>query len=276
MIFANIVGGVAASLSIVSSKLVMRQAFVYTRSSLTPTILGRNFVTTRRQSAVETVEIKQKETATKENKKRNTRKGEDSRKTYLLDVYKYFWNNNDIVLFAHHNNLLASENEQIRRQLHKVGKDIQIRKLKTKVFRYFLRASTFDDPASKATWRKVKRKKIRHPLEALLKGPTALILIKSLDPKALKGVWKVLKKQNDKLFLLGGRIGQELVDLDGINKFKELSSLPELRAQLVGLLAMSSGAGIVKTLQSASSGLAMTLESRRNQLEDKNKEQKKE
>ena len=67
-----------------------------------------------------------------------------------------------------------------------------------------------------------------------------------------------------------------MVDLDGINKFKELSSLPELRAQLVGLLAMSSGAGIVKTLQSASSGLAMTLESRRNQLEDKNKEQEKE
>ena len=219
---------------------------------------------------------KQEDVTAKESRKRNTRKGEESRKTYLLDVYKHFWNNNDIVLFAHHNNLLASDNEQIRRELHKVGKEVQLRKLKTKVFRYFLRASTFDDPASRSTWRKVKRKKIRHPLEPLLKGPTALIMIKTLDPKALKGVWKVLKKQKDKLFLLGGRIGSELVDLDGISKFKDLSSLPELRAQLVGLLAMSSGAGIVKTLQSASSGLAVTLESRKHQLEDEGKDAKKE
>lgn len=211
----------------------------------------------------------------KQTKQRNTVKREDSRKTYLLDVYKYFWDSNQIVLFAHHNNLLASDNELIRKKLHKVNKDIQFRKLKSSIFKYFLRASQFDDPASKAASRQIKKKKIRHPLEPLLKGPTAMILIKDLDPKAVKGVSKVLKAEGEKLFLLGGKVGDKYVDLDFINDFKNLSSLPELRAQLVGLLAMSSGAGIVKTLESASSGLAMTLEARKKQLEDEGKSEKK-
>ncbi|QPG75424.1 hypothetical protein FOA43_002778 [Brettanomyces nanus] len=193
----------------------------------------------------------------------------DSRKTYLMEIYQHFWETNEIVLFAHHNNLLSSDNEQIRKELHKISKDIQFRKLKSSIFRHYLRASNHEDPISKAAMRQVKRKKTRHPLEPLLKGPTALIMIKDLDPKAVKEVWRVLKAQKEKLFLMGGKVGQRYVDLDKIGEFKDLPSLPELRSQLVGLLSMSSGAGIVRALESAPTNLAMTLESRKNEMEKK-------
>lgn len=199
---------------------------------------------------------------------RQTFKKLDTRKTYLMDVYKYFWETNSIVLFAHHNNLESKENEKIRRELHKVSKDIQYRKVKTSVFRHFLRASEQPDPASKAAHKYVKRHKVRHPLEPLLGGPTALILVKDLDPHAVKGIWKVLGTKKERLFLMGGKIGQNYYDLSQIKDFKEMASLPELRAQLVGLLTQASGGGLVKTLEAASSNLVMTMEARKNQLEE--------
>jgi hypothetical protein len=40
---------------------------------------------------------------------------------------------------------------------------------------------------------------------------------------------------------------------------------------LVGLLTMASGGGVVRTLESATNSLAMTLESRKNELEKEEK-----
>lgn len=200
---------------------------------------------------------------------RSTVKPLNSRKTYLMDIYNYMWKENSIILLAHHNNLLATDNEKLRLEFHKAGANIQFRKLKSSIFKHFLRTSNHPDPASKAAARQVKRKKIRHPLEPLLRGPTAAILIKDLDPKSVKQVSKILKSQKEKLFILGGKIGNEYVNIDEIDQFKELQSLPELRSELVGLLTLASGAGLVKTLESASQTLAITLESHKNELEKK-------
>lgn len=207
---------------------------------------------------------------------RNTLKVADSRKTYLMDVYTQMWRGNSIVLLAHHNNLVSTENEAIRKQLHAVSPDVQFRKLKGSLFKHFLRASKHEDPASKAAYRMVKRNKIRHPLEFLLKGPTAAILIPDLDPKKVKDVAKVLKSQKEKLFILGGKVGEDCFDLTQVLEFSELKSLPELRSELLGLLAMASGAGITRTLEAASQSLAMTLESRKNELEKGEEGEKKE
>lgn len=203
---------------------------------------------------------------------RNTLKAADSRKTYLLDMYTQLWRDNSIVLLAHHNNLLSTENESIRKQLKKIDaknktNKLEFRKLKGSIFRYFLRASQHEDPASKAAARMIKRKNLRHPLENLLKGPTAAILIRDLDPKLVKEVAKVLQSQKEKLFIMGGKVGDEIMTLQNIEEFKNMKSLPELRAELIGLLTMTSGGGVVRTLESATNALAMTLESRKNELE---------
>lgn len=203
---------------------------------------------------------------------RRTYKAIDSRKTFLIDMYTHMWKENEIVLLAHHNNLLSTENDSIRKQLKKIDaknktSKIEFRKLKSSIFKYFLRASGHPDPASVSANRWIRRNKVRHPLENLLKGPTAAILIKDLDPKLVKEISKVLANQKEKLFIMGGKVGDEYMTLEDVESFKNLKSLPELRAELVGLLTMASGAGIVRTLESATNSLAMTLESRKNELE---------
>lgn len=211
---------------------------------------------------------------------RRTHKAPDSRKTYLIDMYTHMWRENSIVLLAHHNNLLSTENESIRKQLKKIDEanktnKVEFRKLKGSLFKYFLRASSHPDPASKAANRMIRRNKIRHPLENLLKGPTAAILIKDLDPKLVKEVSKVLATQKERLFVMGGKVGEEYMTLEDVETFKNLKSLPELRAELVGLLTMASGAGIVRTLESTTNNLALTLEGRKNELEKAENAEKK-
>jgi len=69
----------------------------------------------------------------------------------------------------------------------------------------------------------------------LLKGPTALAW--SADPVAVAKVIVEFAKTNDKLVLLGGALGSQVLNADGIKALAELPSLDTLRAQLVGLIS---------------------------------------
>ena len=69
----------------------------------------------------------------------------------------------------------------------------------------------------------------------LLKGPTALAW--SADPVAVAKVIVEFAKTNEKLVLLGGALGTQTLDVDGIKALSELPSLDTLRAQLVGLIS---------------------------------------
>ncbi|MFT8718534.1 50S ribosomal protein L10 [Acetobacter sp.] len=69
----------------------------------------------------------------------------------------------------------------------------------------------------------------------LLKGPTALAW--SADPVAVAKVIVEFAKTNEKLVLLGGALGTQTLDVNGIKALSELPSLDTLRAQLVGLIS---------------------------------------
>ena len=68
----------------------------------------------------------------------------------------------------------------------------------------------------------------------LLKGPTALAW--AHDPVAVAKVAVEFAKINDKLVLLGGALGTQTLDVDGIKALAELPSLDVLRASLVGMI----------------------------------------
>ena len=71
-------------------------------------------------------------------------------------------------------------------------------------------------------------------LADLLVGPTALST--STDPvAAAKGVVD-FAKTNDKLEIVGGAMGDVLLDAEGVKALASLPSLDELRGKLVGLL----------------------------------------
>ncbi len=69
----------------------------------------------------------------------------------------------------------------------------------------------------------------------LLKGPTALAW--ATDPVAVAKTTVEFAKTNDKLVILGGALGTQTLNADGVRALAELPSLDVLRAQLVGLIA---------------------------------------
>jgi large subunit ribosomal protein L10 len=73
-----------------------------------------------------------------------------------------------------------------------------------------------------------------HGISPLLKGPTALAW--SVDPVAVAKTAVDYAKTNDKFVILGGALGTQMLDLDGIKALAELPSLETLRGQLVGLI----------------------------------------
>ena len=71
-------------------------------------------------------------------------------------------------------------------------------------------------------------------LQSLMTGPTALAF--SEDPVAAAKVCGEVAKQNEKLTIIGGALGEQLLDENGVQALAKLPSLDELRGKLVGLL----------------------------------------
>ncbi len=71
-------------------------------------------------------------------------------------------------------------------------------------------------------------------ISPLLKGPTALAWSK--DPVAVAKAAIDFAKTNDKFVLVGGALGSQLLDANGVKALSELPSLDSLRAKLLGLI----------------------------------------
>jgi large subunit ribosomal protein L10 len=68
----------------------------------------------------------------------------------------------------------------------------------------------------------------------LMKGPTAIAWAK--DPVAVAKVAVDFAKTNDKFVLLGGALGSQVLNADGVKALSELPSLDSLRAKILGLI----------------------------------------
>lgn len=72
------------------------------------------------------------------------------------------------------------------------------------------------------------------PIGDMLVGPTALAT--SPDPVAAAKVAVEFAKTNDKFEIVGGAMGDTLLDVNGVKALAELPSLDELRAKIIGLV----------------------------------------
>jgi large subunit ribosomal protein L10 len=71
-------------------------------------------------------------------------------------------------------------------------------------------------------------------LSDLLTGPTAIA--SSTDPVAAAKIAVEFAKTNDKLEIVGGGMGDTVLDVEGVKALASLPSLDELRAKIVGLV----------------------------------------
>ena len=71
-------------------------------------------------------------------------------------------------------------------------------------------------------------------LGSLFKGPTAIAYSK--DPVAAAKVIAAFAKDNDKLSIVGGALGENTLDVAGVQALATLPSLDALRSKIIGLL----------------------------------------
>jgi large subunit ribosomal protein L10 len=90
----------------------------------------------------------------------------------------------------------------------------------------------------------------------LLKGPTALAWSK--DPVAVAKTAVEFAKTNDKFVILGGALGAQTLNADGVKALAELPSLETLRAQLLGLI-QTPATRIAGVIQAPAGQLARVL-----------------
>ena len=90
-------------------------------------------------------------------------------------------------------------------------------------------------------------------LAPLLRGPTALAWSK--DPVAVAKTAVEFARTNDKFVILGGALGTQALNADGVKALAELPSLETLRAQLLGLI-QTPATRIAGVLQAPGSQLA--------------------
>ncbi len=71
-------------------------------------------------------------------------------------------------------------------------------------------------------------------LDGLFTGPTGVATSK--DPIAAARVAYKFAKDNDKLIIVGGAMGDMILDAEGVAAIAKLPSLDEIRSKLIGLL----------------------------------------
>ncbi|MFM5885021.1 MAG: 50S ribosomal protein L10 [Novosphingobium sp.] len=71
-------------------------------------------------------------------------------------------------------------------------------------------------------------------IDEFLNGPTALAV--SADPVAAAKAVVEFAKTNDKLEIVGGSMGTQVLNADGIKALASMPSLDELRAKVIGLV----------------------------------------
>lgn len=194
---------------------------------------------------------------------RKTTKHVLSRKTFLIDYYKHLNDQNEIVLYVHHNNLAKSDNIKVRDELKKLG--VTLTYIRNRVYDVYLRSQNEEDPAAHKNT--MKNKKVVHPLSVLLNGPTAIITVPKCDPTVVDKVTKVLRQSQEKLILIGARIETSVYNIDEVDAFKILPTKDQLQGQLAGLLTVLGGAGLVRTLETAGTMLYLTLDQRRKDID---------
>lgn len=102
------------------------------------------------------------------------------------------------------------------------------------------------------------------PISDLFNGPTAIAY--SADPVAAARVAVNYSKENDKLVVIGGAMGDTLLDENAVKALASLPSLDELRGKLVGMLN-TPATRVAGVLQAPAGQLARVLGAYANQGE---------
>jgi large subunit ribosomal protein L10 len=137
-----------------------------------------------------------------------------SQKADLVDQLKHVFSETSVVVVTRNHGLTVDQSTDLRNKMRDAGAQFKVAKNR-------LALIALDGSRYK-------------PIGDLLKGPTALAT--STDPVAAAKVAVDFAKTTDKFEIVGGAMGDTILDVNGIKALAELPSLDQLRATIVGLI----------------------------------------
>jgi len=120
----------------------------------------------------------------------------------------------EMVVVTHYSGLTVAEVSELRRKMNEAGASFKVTK-------------------NRLTRRAIDGTKFA-ALSDFFTGPTAIAY--SDDPVAAARVSVDFAKTNDKLVVLGGALGSEVLDISGVKALASLPGIDELRARIIGML----------------------------------------
>ena len=137
----------------------------------------------------------------------------EQKKNYITEMTANF-ENSEAVLVTHYQGLTVKQLDELRKQMRDQG--IQFKITKNKI--------------TKLALEKTKCKELAN----LFTGPTAVALSK--DAISSAKILTKFSKENSNLKILGGIMGNDILDVAGVAKVATLPTLEEARAKIVGIL----------------------------------------
>ena len=159
-----------------------------------------------------------------------------SQKADLVDELKNVFSETSVVVVTRNLGLSVAQSTELRLKMRDAGAQFKV--AKNRLALIALEGSRYS------------------PIGDLLKGPTALAT--SGDPVAAAKVAVEFAKTNDKLEIVGGAMGDTVLDVNGIKALAALPSLDELRAKIVGLV-QAPASKIARTINEPGAQLARVI-----------------
>jgi len=142
----------------------------------------------------------------------------------------------EMVVVTHYSGLTVAEISDLRDRIREAGATFKV--TKNRLTRLALKDTKFEG------------------ISGLFKGPTAIAY--SNDPVAAAKVSVEFSKKNEKLIVIGGALGSETLDADGVKALATLPSLDELRGKIVGIL-QAPASKIAQVLQAPGGQVARVI-----------------
>jgi len=156
-----------------------------------------------------------------------------AQKTELVAELKSTFEGTSVVIITRNLGLTVAQSTALRTKMREAGASYKVSK--NKLARIAVEGTVYT------------------AINDLLVGPTALST--SADPVAPAKVIVDFARTNDKLEIVGGAMGETVLDVAGVKALAELPSLDELRAKIVGLI-QAPATKIVQIVQAPAGQLA--------------------
>jgi len=138
-----------------------------------------------------------------------------TQKEGLVASLRATFDETNMVVVTHYSGLTVAEMGDLREQMREAGASFKV--TKNRLTRLALEGTKYEG------------------LSGLFTGPTAIAY--SEDPVAAAKVAVKYSKGNEKLVVIGGALGSEVLDVNSVKALATLPSLDELRAKIVGMIS---------------------------------------